>query len=462
MNEKSIQFAAVAALLSGAVGLMIGPPTTAPEWPELVVEAVDYDRGVLETRPHRRDAGATHTPGARLVLADGLEPLGWCEGLAGGATRCWRLAGERLPPVPVDRLRAWVIDPTTVSRTMAAWPVEADVSATVDSIGPGARMVWVAAGERQEVSVGDVWLRRGGGQPLARLEAFFVTPSLTACRVVPLVSDLRLAAGDGVSRWPTPAARRAGLVRSAVAFVEEAGDAQMLWIAAPPGTDPQAAASVDVFRDGRYVAFAPIERRDDRFWFARTLPAAAAGPARVGDDVRVRSGASVAASLTARVFRMTPEPLITAGEQDGLAAGVAGEVYRDNRRIGSVRVVSVQPTYAVVRAEPAEAVLERLDEVRFGPPPPDETLVGRVSAVVDRTLLQVELDGARRANTEPLAVRSPAGRLLGVGLVIAQEGDVALAIVPEASLTAPIAPASLLLRRGAASGTEQASQHRPR
>src|SRR5262249_47885938 len=135
---------------------------------------------------------------------------------------------------------------------------------------------------------------------------------------------------------------------SAVCFVQEAPESPMIWIAAPPETPVPEEPRVEFLRDGKYVGFGIVERRDSRFWYVRPLAPACLQSIRVGDDATIRTLADIRAqSYSARVFAQTSEGcLITAGEPDGVAVGQIGLLLRGGVPIGRVEVKRAQGGYA--------------------------------------------------------------------------------------------------------------------
>ena len=100
-----------------------------------------------------------------------------------------------------------------------------------------AASVWIAAGDRHGVAVGDCWWQRVSSQPVARYDVLWAGDDVCFCRVAPLVAGLQPARGAVVSLWPTPGQRRAGRATTAVAFIEDADLGQIAWVAAPPRVD---------------------------------------------------------------------------------------------------------------------------------------------------------------------------------------------------------------------------------
>lgn len=384
-----------------ALALTLMPWSTVARAQSLVapveVERIDLPRGVLHTR---HGASGFDIAQTRLVVLEGdvfrlAEPAGAEDGRA--AFRMPRDAA----PLTGYATRAWLAPADLAARTAARWPDCVSLHAPVTRAGAGLRTVWLAAGERQGVCVGEVWLRRVRGQPIARCEVRMVEAERSFALVDALVSDLRISVGDAFERWCTPAEAvtgTSGAARettwSAVVHVEAdaladfgsqpaaAGtpqrapegpvgrmqpdpapssspaarqDAvtptQVVWVAAPAGFESLADPRVDFFRDGQFVAHGAAERRDRLFWYVRTLPAASRGRVRVGDDAQIRTPAQIAKrTFVARVLAThSGEELINAGELDGLRVGDVGEVYRGETVLGRVAVHSVQRGYSAVR-----------------------------------------------------------------------------------------------------------------
>lgn len=381
--------------------------------------------------------------GDRLLLAYGLQPAAWCEFLERRDDQLiFRLPSGTFPAVPATRWRAWLIRAGLVRALLDRWPAEAELCARIENVGPGARTAWLSAGREHDISPEQTWLRRLHGQPIARLEVRLVQDDLAFCNVVRLVTDLRLSAGDTVTLWPSPGDLRTGGVRTAVAFVEPAGEAQIVWVAAPPGTADGSDARLDVYRGRQYVGHAVVERWDERFWYARSLSAAGVEAIRVGDEARVRTPSNrMAGRLVARVFEVAPQALINAGELDELSAGQRGVVHRGGQRLGLVELVRTQPNYAIIRivAGSEGFELQRLDEVRFGPEPPEARLVGQIAETRAAPLFTALLArGQDVSSLTPLSVRSAEGHTVGVAVLVAQDSSRACGFVIPESLVRPL------------------------
>jgi translation initiation factor IF-1 len=386
----------------------------------------------------------TVSGGDRLLVADTLQPAAWCEYVERrGDQLVFRTLSGALPGSSPTRWRAWLIRSSLVRMLLDRWPTEAELCARIESVGPGAHTAWLSGGRTLDLYPGQTWLRRLNGQPIARLEVRLVQDDFAFCNVIRLVADLRLSAGDTVTLWPSPGDQRRGGLRTAVVFVGPAGGAQEVWVAAPPGTSDPGDARLDVYRGRQYVGHAIVERWDERFWYARSLPAAGAGAIRVGDDACVRMPADkVAGPLVARVFEAGPEVLINAGELDGLSAGHKGVVHRGSQRLGVAEVQRTQPNYAVIRlaggSPPFE--LQRLDEVRFGPEPPERRMAGRIVELCAATLFKAELaDGGEVPALAPLSICTEQGATVGVALLVARDSSRACGFAVPESLVLPLA-----------------------
>lgn len=371
------------------------------------------------------------SPGSRVLLADGLRPLAWLRPVQVP----WHLAPGRcafaaIPPRHLDSqaaVRAWLISPEVVARTLDRWPAGAEYQARLDGLGPAGRSAWIAAGARAGIRPGMSWWLRVAGQPAARLDVRTVGADECFAAVVALAWPLPMDGSETVTLLQPPGRAAQGQARSAVCYVEPRERSQNVWLAAPPGVDAPADPVVDFWRGGVYVGHGVVERRDERFWYARTVPQAGREPVRVGDDVWIRTSADIASRrFVARVFDVGAEGcLINAGEAEGLAPGERGWAYRDGRVLGEVTVERVQAAYAVVRlARPAGATddpeaLQRLDVVRFAPPARRLRRVGWIERVVDGAALAVRLDAGQEAPLDtPLAIRRPGGTV-GVALLVA-------------------------------------------
>lgn len=413
-------------------------------------------------------AGVSVVRGTRMLVADGVQPVGWAELVrVEGEEAAFELRPPAgLPTSPAAR-RAWLIAPDIVSSLQEQWPTEADLYAEVDSLGPGGRSAWLDAGTNAGIRVADRWWLRVGGQPAARCDVRLVAADLCYCTVEPLVSTPVLRAGTRLALWPAPAERRRGEVRSAVAFVEERGHDAVVWVAAPSGADAAAEPHLDFFRDGWFLGHGRVERGDGRFWYARFTPAptvggpttsaAEAGPTRspvpavqVGDTVRVRTRSDLEQGcLGARVFEITPAgAAINAGEIDGVKVDQRFTVYRDGRPLGPATIRRVQRSYAV--ATPADMlidpplVLQVGDELRLRPPPAAARAVAIVIQVNGESLLTARLLDAEMPPRRPLAMRE-GSRTVGVAVLVHGEGGSAVGFTLPCAATAPPTPGQYLV-----------------
>ena len=406
------------------------------------------------------DAGAPIGAGERLLLTRGVDAWTWCRPEPcghGGATGQARFRPLRDLPVEGDGqppLRAFLVPADLASRLSERWPAEADWYDIVETVGPGQEMAWLRT-SGPPPAVDDAWLLREAGQPIARLEAVWVGER-TCCRMVRLVADARLAAGDRVVRWPGWASRRAGRCWTAVAHVEPVGEVQRVWVAAPPGVALRGEATVDFARGGRFVGSGLVERRDARFWYVRTSGEVRADRVRVGDECRLRTPELLATGgAAARLFAAPGGLFVNAGEIDGVRSGMLGLVYREGRFVGEVRLEGVQAGYAAVRADgegpasPARA----LDELYLARPERGLTEVGTVASASEGVVV-VALSGREAPLHEPLLVE---GQTRGVVVLILPESSGrALGIMVEGApadgTPAAPAPGARLLRAATGAG----------
>jgi hypothetical protein len=386
-------------------------------------------------------AGAVD-PSERVLLIDGDRPIGWGRAQLerNGSTACQFVDG-RLEKVRPETLAAWLVPAEAVTALADAWPADAAPHAVVETVSPGGRAAWLRMPGGWCVGPPDRFWLRAGGQPIARLDVRSTSGPLVYCDVVQLARDARVREQDRVALWRDRGALGAA---SAVCFVEPRAGSALVWIAAPRGGGFPEEPRIEIRRDGRFVADGIVERRGERFWYARLEGAADASAVQVGDDAVVRTEAMLAEGrFAARVFESRPEGyLINAGELDRVHAGQAAAAYRDGQPIAEVSVTRVQRGYSVVRSvsvsteiEPAE--LQAGDEVRFAPPPAPPRVLGRMSQVVDGSLLSVTVQGAVPLLT-PLAVRDDAGAA-GVAVLLCERAGVAVGFVIEESIARPLA-----------------------
>ncbi len=403
--------------------------------------------------------------GGRLILARDDEPLDsleWTETFEGGAVFAARedLAGD----FGLDSVQVWVIGPNLPAHLRPVWPGTAELFARVDTVGLGARSVWIDAGTDLAVQVGDCWWRRAAGQPVTRYDVRWVGSDLCYCRAEPLVAGVQPRRGETVALWPAPGLQRAGRAVGAVSLVESGKDDQLVWVAVPSKIDAPAEPRVDFQRGGKHVCGGVVERRDARFWYVRTVAGTHAADVRIGDDALIRTAVDVdRRRIAARVFELTQTGgLINAGEIDGLNVGDQGTIWRAARQIGSVELVKVQRGYSDARvlaggqiattlpspsevpAAPAPGGLQRLDEVRFGPPASPAVRLGVIERVVEETLFSARIEATRAAPLRtPLEVRR-AGRTIGVALLLDLTDGRALGFAVARSLATPLAVGDVL------------------
>lgn len=396
--------------------------------------------------------------GGRLAVFHAGEPLGWFEEFPGGGDQRMFVSRQVTDlHMEATLTRAWLVAPDLVAHCRTTWPPDGQIQARIETIGLANASVWIAAGANHGVTPGDSWWCRVAGQPVARYDVRWTAGDVCHCRAVSLVADWQPRRGQIVSLWPAPGLEGAGQASTAVSFVETRESDQLVWVAAPTKVDTPAEARVDFHRGGSYVGSGVVERRDARFWYVRTLPAAGSGPIGIGDDAVIRTVADIRQRrIFARVFEVKPTGgLINAGEIDGLSVGDVGAVYRAGSRVGLVRLTKVQRGYSVVqltegrestvssRAAPraesqprreAEA-LRRLDEVRFGDPPPTPATLALIQRVVDQTLFSARLaPGSKAPLLTPLAVRR-AGATIGVAVLFELADGCALGFAIASSLS---------------------------
>lgn len=461
-NRPAIVYA-VGLLLAAVVGRDAAAQTTSPSVPgpfvPLAVARIKASPPQIVVTPP--DSGGA--PAAGTVILGSFEigkflsvPLARFQAAAGTLV----LDQDREPALfspewsaTPSTMRAWLVRDDASGLVKGRWPAGADFIARVDSIGPGRAAAWLDVGAKSGVSTGDVFLKSVGVQPVARLEVRSVLDEVAYCRITYLAKGAAVSPGDVVTAWPAPADTRDGRCRSTVCFVESMGDAQVLWIARPPRAAVPREPRMELTRYGRYMGFATVERQDALFWYARTLPSVSVGPIRVGDTAEIRTLADISAPrISARVFDQNEHgALITAGENDGLSAGLTATALRGDRLLGLIEVIRVTGGYATIRMQagadaaaahsttaPAEPpMLERLDEIRFGPPRLPDRIIGRV--------VRLEGDALTLDLTSPVTPRP--GDLLSlrvkdatiaVALVLETAEGRAVAFLLAESWTAPI------------------------
>lgn len=423
------------------------------------------------------------------MVADEDAPLAWADRIAtNDSSFVFRVRpAERIPAEP-RHLRGWIVAPDLTKSLIDRWPTEAPLLAEVDSVGPGGQSAWIRAGTNQGVRVGDCWWLRIGGQPAARCDVRFVTADVSFCAVVPLASEPSVRTGIRVALWPAPGERRTGRAMSAVSFIEERNNSTVVWVAAPSGIACPSEPHLDFFHGVQYIDHGVVERRDNRFWYARLLPTTLRGdgpttdaepaapdaaltsapsslrpssqparitvpltpPLRVGDDVVVRTQADVdQRRFVARVFDLTAAgALVNAGEADGLMPGQTLTLYHAGKAAGEATIQSVQRSYAVVASSTGPdgaPVTPRIgDELRLDLPPPASTIVGIMQRIVDETIFVARMPAATPLGI-PLAVQA-SGETVGVAVLVTAKDDSAIGFVLPCSSVKPAAAGMQLVR----------------
>ncbi|MBI5865783.1 MAG: hypothetical protein HZB38_15025 [Planctomycetes bacterium] len=368
---------ASAALVLGLAACPAANAQSAPSspFPPLTVVRWQADPPTIEIEPPQDGFDPLLD---RVIVGDDSGPLGRTtqngeEAESGRFRLPMELAaGVKLPSAGV---RAWLVPRDLVRRLRPEWPTGAPLLTTIENVGPGGESAWIRAGELQGVNKGQSWWRRVNGQPMYRLDVRYSGPDVSFCRVLRLAAEVRPAVEDAVALWPGPGEIREGRLSSAVSQIDTKQADPIVWVAKPPQPPCPSDARFDFYRNGRYVGYGVTERSDARFWYARLLAQACAGPLQVGDDAVVRTFADAASARSrGHVFASTQEGwLVTAGETDGVAAGMPAVVLRNGSPIGTVEIRRVQNAYCIVgdliRPEGAAAdSLQRLDE-SAGPVP---------------------------------------------------------------------------------------------
>jgi len=447
---------------------------TAPLQPADVLDAGPFRDGFAVSV----SLSAPARPGTRLLLVDGIRPVGWLDLIEEGAGQARFRSRQPLSLQSAAAVRAWLLQPDAVASFFARWPVGAELLATVDTVGAGCTRAWIAAGTDSGVETGDRWLQLLGGQPVASFEVLSREPRVSFCSVVRLADGWLPKPGHRVRLWPSPAQRRYGQASTAVAFVESAGPgAFIVWVAAPRYAECPREAHLDFWRNGRWLGHAIVEGRDELFWYARFIPPqvvsevpaaasegaappagqATTGPAvsaseddwqvRVGDVAVVRTKADIQARrFVAHVFGDSAgRALVDAGEVDGLKPGDRGTLLRQGQSAGMIELVRVQTSYSV--AQPVDGGVEPWpgDEVLFGGARPTEGIpVARISEITGPTLFVAQaLSGREAPLLVPLAVRSEQ-QVVGVAVLVAAGGRELGGVALEESLVRGLSPGDLL------------------
>lgn len=392
--------------------------------------------------------GVSTSPGDRILLLSAAGPLGWAEyvGTAGGE-HMFRTTEVGLE-TEAGSVAAWLIPADIAARTQPVWPQGAVLHATIETLGPGRRNAWLRLPHHVRIQAGDAWWRRIAGQPAARLDVRFVAGTRVYCAVVPLASGAALRDGDRVAMWR--AGRDEG-ARSAVCLVETTFGETVIWIAAPRNVDVPVNPHVDIFRSRAFVADGLVQRRDDRFWYARINLRGGGEEIRVGDDVVIRTRREIERRrFVARVFESHPHGfLINAGRNDGLRTGEKATVYRGGAAHATIAIGRVQPGYSLLRQVDgsAPADLRAGDTLRFVPPSPSPCTVGTVTAVVDETLLTIAVnEDSNPPLFKPLAV-SDAARIVAAAVLVERRGAIAVGFVIDATIAAPITTGLKIMSR---------------
>lgn len=413
----------------------------------------------------------------RVLLASGVEP--WGEILPLDPTAqgdCYVFNRSIQPSVAAESLRAWGVPTDFVSTLLPNWPQEGDLLAAVTTVGLGATTAWLNVGDNHGVRRGAHFWQLNAGQPAARFDVLFAGENDCYCRVLPLVAGWQPKVGDQVRLWPSPGLKRAGRAISAVVFVQSVQGGLEIWIAAHPKADVGEETRVEFVREGGFLIGGVVNRRDDRFWYVR-IPDADANRIRIGDAARIRTQADrLSKRFAGCVFELTVAGgLIDVGEIDGVQLGDEGRVYRAGETLGIAEIVRTQRTYSVARlklvdprneesesrqsrsdrraedergssmrdqpltpAESATQVTESLalgDVVRFGVADARFERFGVIERVRSRILISVRLDRDAPDLDGMLLIRRGM-EVIGVAVALAIDGERALIMAVEESLTA--------------------------
>ncbi|MBN1344286.1 MAG: hypothetical protein JXQ73_16485 [Phycisphaerae bacterium] len=237
-----------------------------------------------------------------------------------------------------------------VSRTLPnvcriALPAGTTITASVTSVAPGHRTLWLDQGRDAGLHLGDVLLVSRATGVIARAEILELYEQEALARLVRLTPNTSVAVGDVARLWPSPDERRSGRVEAPVSFVEATGDQQAVWLPAGPSEGLAMDSRVELHRAGAYVATAVVDLPGIPLTRARTVEAYARQPAQVGDRaVLVASGQ---AGAVGRVFKIDRDYcLISAGEDVGIRRGQRLFVVRDGQHIASLVVKTVKETYS--------------------------------------------------------------------------------------------------------------------
>lgn len=435
--SNGLRFILISIALAAARCLGAGPIIC----PELSFSSLQFHGEVATLSVAATDVGGSSS---KIVVADGALPVGLFHfQTTDGVTATFQCENVQRRPTAAARCRAWKIAEQSLAAGRRTWPAGAEFLAPIESVGPLGQTGWLSIGSDVGCGPGDAfWLLRNG-QPLVSARVVRAERDIAFVRFTPLAEGASAKAGDEMRLWPRPFDAVAGRAESAVCFVEP-GAATLLWIAAPPPVATPAEPRVDLFRDGEYVGHAIVERRDERFWFARPVLDACARTPRVGDLAVARTVADVRARrFTARVFDHSEDGyLITASEADGLKPGQIATAYRDARELGLMRVTRVQAGYAAIQPVSATDSLKNLDEILFRPRPHDAEGIATVMSVIDGVMLQLQITGDRKF-TGPLTIRRD-GQAIGAGQILVSDRGAGLGVVLPRSLTVSIQPRDVL------------------
>ncbi len=429
--------------VAGLCAACAGHPATAQPLLHKVNDARIDDEGrrITVVTPLEIAAASSH-----LVLFSPLRPLGRYDRVADRPQAVF--VRPTAPESADQKLRAWLVPSETDADWATRWPVTAPRLAEIDDVGLGQRTIWLAAGAAQGCSVGDTWLLRIYGQPVARAEVRMVGAALSFCQITPLSARLLLERGQRLRFWTSRSAAAPHALESAVAKIEQRDQAQFAWIAAPPlpGFPPD--APVEFRRRGAYVGQGLVERRDALFWYVRLLEGATLGSAQVGDDALLRGpGELLEGRASARVFdEFEGGFLISAGEFDGVSFGQSATAFRGGVPLGGVVVGRVQGGFSVVRLQDPQSStrLQRLDEIRFAPPPSSPRAAGQIEEVVDEIAFVASVpSGADPADGRIYAVMDGL-RTIGAAVLVYCDGTRGLGVLLPSS-TIDTARAGMIL-----------------
>lgn len=254
------------------------------------------------------------------ILADGLIYLTTERQCVGRLTN--RPSGTIPPGQSVILIRK-----TRTTSLRDRWPRGVTMHGLLTEVSPGHANARLNIGRSYGLRPNDNLIIRRKGIPISRGRIVDLQENAATLSLQPLVRNALPEPGDVAELWPRPADRRLGRINSWVLDVQPVGEGrqgQQVIIVGTAADGLTLDRTVDIFRNGRYIACASINHVSAPLSTALIKDSMSAGTPMAGDEVIARPSLSTLdAPLSVAVFRVDEDGycLLAGGEDDGLQVG---------------------------------------------------------------------------------------------------------------------------------------------